>query len=126
MLTTCCIVAVLGIGSTGSADPLATSKVWKTEHAAHLLRRAGFGGTPEQIQHLRKLGRRKAVDSLIACEETPEVEVAVRIDPHPQPLRITHPDADRDELQLLRTARNRADQRQLRRVSRWWIETVGA
>jgi hypothetical protein len=34
-------------------------------HAAHLLRRAGFGGTPEQIDALSALGPQGAVDSLL-------------------------------------------------------------
>jgi uncharacterized protein (DUF1800 family) len=34
-------------------------------HAAHLLRRAGFGGTPEQIDALQALGPSRAVDALL-------------------------------------------------------------
>ncbi|TMA44417.1 MAG: DUF1800 domain-containing protein, partial [Deltaproteobacteria bacterium] len=41
--------------------------VWDLENAAHLLRRVGFGGTPEQIQefHDRHTGVSDAVDELL-------------------------------------------------------------
>jgi len=38
---------------------------WSRDDAAHLLRRAGFGGTPAQIDRLRALGRDAAVDYLL-------------------------------------------------------------
>jgi uncharacterized protein (DUF1800 family) len=38
---------------------------WSREDAAHLLRRAGFGGTPEQASALHALGRDAAVDYLL-------------------------------------------------------------
>src|SRR3954464_14796056 len=38
---------------------------WTRDDAAHLLRRAGFGGTPQQIDALHALGRDAPVDSLL-------------------------------------------------------------
>ncbi len=38
---------------------------WTPNEAAHLLNRAGFGGSPSDIRNLHALGREKAVDSLI-------------------------------------------------------------
>ena len=38
---------------------------WKPAHAAHLLERAGFGGTPQQVQALWAMGLEKAVDHLV-------------------------------------------------------------
>lgn len=43
----------------------ADSAAWTREAAAHLLNRAGYGGTPSDIAGLRGMGREKAVDSLI-------------------------------------------------------------
>ncbi|MGH8046435.1 MAG: DUF1800 domain-containing protein [Chthoniobacterales bacterium] len=37
---------------------------WTLEHAAHLLNRAGFGGTPDQIRALHKLGLPAAIETL--------------------------------------------------------------
>jgi len=42
---------------------------WTLAEAAHLLGRAGFGGSPAEIQSFHALGREKAVDSLIAPAE---------------------------------------------------------
>jgi hypothetical protein len=39
---------------------------WDTDAAAHLLRRAGFGGTPEQAEELAALGLEGAVDKMLA------------------------------------------------------------
>lgn len=42
---------------------------WTLFEAAHLLNRAGFGGSPEEIRALHALGRTQAVDSLISPSE---------------------------------------------------------
>jgi len=42
---------------------------WTPEAAAHLLNRAGFGGTPGEIAALHKVGRSRAVDFLLAGDE---------------------------------------------------------
>ena len=52
------------------APPMAAAQApaadgWSRDDAAHLLRRAGFGGTPQQIDRLHALGRTAAVDYLI-------------------------------------------------------------
>ena len=41
---------------------------WKLTEAAHLLNRAGFGGSPDAIRSLHALGPAKAVEKLIAGE----------------------------------------------------------
>jgi len=51
--------------------PLATDK-WNYAMAAHLLNRAGFGGTPEEIQKLADMGPDQAVSSLIDFENVPD------------------------------------------------------
>ena len=42
---------------------------WNYRNAAHLLRRAGFGGTPEEINRLIGLGQEGSVDSLLNYEK---------------------------------------------------------
>jgi uncharacterized protein (DUF1800 family) len=42
---------------------------WTISEAAHLLRRAGFGGSPQEIERFHALGRTKAVDSLLTPAE---------------------------------------------------------
>jgi uncharacterized protein (DUF1800 family) len=41
---------------------------WTLQEAAHLLSRAGFGGSPRQIKELHGRGRKKAVDWLLAMD----------------------------------------------------------
>jgi len=45
-----------------------SSSDWNTEFAAHLLERAGFGGTPEQIEALAKLTPAQAVARMVRFE----------------------------------------------------------
>src|SRR5581483_998680 len=52
-------------------SPLSHSK-WNYTTAAHLANRAGFGGTPSEIEHLVKIGPDAAVDSFIDYEKVPD------------------------------------------------------
>ncbi len=44
-------------------------ETWTLFEAAHLLNRAGFGGSPSEIKSFHALGRTKAVDSLVSPTE---------------------------------------------------------
>jgi uncharacterized protein (DUF1800 family) len=59
-----------GAGPSQWADDLApiTAQDWSYERAAHLLERAGFGGTPEEIQELAALSPQQAVARLVHYE----------------------------------------------------------
>ena len=48
---------------------------WNYDMAAHLLERAGFGGTPEEIQALAKLTPAQAVARLVKFEGAPAVQL---------------------------------------------------
>ncbi|MBX9602571.1 MAG: DUF1800 domain-containing protein [Bryobacteraceae bacterium] len=52
---------------TGDLTPIAASD-WTYERAAHLLERAGFGGSPQDIEKLVKMGPKAAVDYLVDYE----------------------------------------------------------
>src|SRR5437763_9581282 len=52
-------------------DPI-TSADWTTARAAHLLERAGFGGTPEDVARLAAMTPQQAVDSLVDYERIPD------------------------------------------------------
>lgn len=45
---------------------------WDARQAAHLLRRAGFGGTPAEIQAAVQQGKAAAVDALLNVEQIPD------------------------------------------------------
>ena len=45
-----------------------TANLFDANKAAHLLNRAGFGGTPEEIEKFQKLGPAAAVEELLGFE----------------------------------------------------------
>jgi uncharacterized protein (DUF1800 family) len=74
-------------------NALAASK-WNYTTAAHLLNRAGFGGTPADIEKLLKMGLTDGVDYLVDYERTPDATL---------PPEWAKPDPDR--LQRAKQAR---------------------
>ena len=69
-------VAVGGAERDGGAGPASwandlspiTEVDWDSDKAAHLLERAGFGGTPAEVAHLAQLTPAAAVDWLVDYE----------------------------------------------------------
>ncbi|MDR7483177.1 MAG: DUF1800 domain-containing protein [Armatimonadota bacterium] len=49
-----------------------TSHRWDRAKAAHLLNRAGFGGRPEEVDHVLRLGPEAAVEELLNYDRIPE------------------------------------------------------
>ncbi len=64
-------------GSLESYKP-DSSNPWDKYKAAHLLNRAGFGGKPEEVEHLVKIGYEKSIDEIVNyekfTEDFPEVD----------------------------------------------------
>ena len=119
------ILVLLVIGTPViAAPPLATSETWSRDHAAHLLRRAGFGGTPEQVDFLAGLGRRKAVAHLLDDDSIPNELLSVHLDAPPPPIRQAHPDADREQIKKIRNQRRRADRVLLQQVIHAWLANM--
>lgn len=107
--------------------PLSSNK-WNHVTAAHLLNRAGFGGTPEQIARLASLGPDKAVSFLLDYEQIP--------DPTPDP---DWAKPNPDEIRQYRAAIKKASpeekkklQKEQRKVFRqrmlelrgWWLQRM--
>ena len=68
------------LGNTQAADnnawthnlsPLPTSE-WNADRAKHLLERAGFGGTPYEVERLSRMTPAQAVKSLVRYQHTPD------------------------------------------------------
>ncbi|HPF41414.1 MAG TPA: DUF1800 domain-containing protein [Phycisphaerae bacterium] len=105
------------------ADPLKSSAEWTRDQAAHLLRRAGFGGTPEQIDFLHQKGRDGAVDYLVDFERIRDEAIPVRIEEYRRQLEGGR-GLDREERQKRRMAVQQASRLQFARVTRWWVEKM--
>ncbi|MFO0837826.1 MAG: DUF1800 domain-containing protein [Phycisphaerae bacterium] len=100
---------------------------WDTQAAAHLLRRAGFGGTPAQIAELAKLGLNGAVDSLIEFQQTeydcppPPIESMTRENPADPKMVRALSEAERQEFQQ---KQRQAERRTFEETRLWWIERM--
>src|SRR5580704_12052066 len=86
-------------------SPIPTNR-WDFDTAAHLLVRAGFGGSPSEIQNFRTLGSERAVDSLINAP----------VDGYPSPTWATPYDEDglRAQIQVASTPEEKQMANQLR------------
>jgi len=99
---------------------------WNAESAAHLLRRAGFGGTPEESETLAAAGMDGAVEQILASPE--------RDWPAPPPTDPEEHVRRREFLRLLRENRtnNRSAYDAFQRETRntlealrmWWLERM--
>src|SRR5215470_12844050 len=58
----------------GDLTPISPSE-WNYDRAAHLLERAGFGGTPEEIRALAAMTPEQAVRHLVRYQEVPEADI---------------------------------------------------
>lgn len=106
----------------GGLKPLAIS-AWDLAKARHLLVRAGFGGTPEEVAKLHALGLHGAVSYLVDFQKQPPAEVAFAAYPKEQPGNyesVLHSD-DQRRLREQRVAR---DRRQLQDMRAWWLRRM--
>ncbi len=100
---------------------------WNPETAAHLLNRAGFGGTPEDIARLAALGHDAAVSSLLDYEKipdpTPNPDWAVPDPGRAERIRAMQsmaPDARRQAQQ----AEQRAQNQHIVELRGWWLNRM--
>jgi hypothetical protein len=104
---------------------------WNAAKAAHLLARAGFGGTAEEIEQAVADGPRKAVARLLdfpdACAdeiERGQVPDLSRIEGYPKTfaeLRNIYEGKTADEKDLLKQRLDQANRAALRATAMWWV-----
>ncbi len=108
-------------GSTLSPLPAAEFSV---EHARHLLMRAGFGGTPKQVQSLSQMGLEAAANYLVDYENLSERLPGHRL----QPAERSSPKAMRklsqEERRKINGMRRREDNKKLAHLRSWWIRRM--
>ena len=99
---------------------------WTVDAAAHLLRRAGFGGSIEDAERLHAMGLDRAVDALLDWEGRPDPSV-----PSPKITLTARPDraayraaGSEEERQKLRRQYRRADYMQMAAVREWWMQVM--
>ena len=120
-----------------SLSPIPSGRFGFVE-AQHLLNRAGFGGTPAQVEALREMGVRKAVDFLVDYGKIhdPERLVDSDVDPDlitpPTPeqrrmFRASRQSNDRAALDGFKAERRRRlaeDRRQVADLEQWWMARI--
>ncbi len=108
----------------GGLKPI-TSKQWDYAKARHLLFRAGFGGKPEEIEKLVRMGPHKAVDHLVEYHRQKPVGIEPDRDIYswerPLAYESKLPKEARDHLARVDGKRN-VDQHAS--MVRWWIKRL--
>jgi uncharacterized protein (DUF1800 family) len=106
--------------------PLSSSK-WDFAAAAHLLNRAGFGGTPDEIEKLAALGHSRAVASLVDFEKIPDSTPALdwaHPDPDRAKKRLALRDATPEQRQMMQKEEQQKQQQQLLELRGWWLQRM--
>lgn len=118
---------------TASMSPISKS-AFGYDQARHLLWRAGFGGTPAQIQTLVGWGPERSVDYLLDADKVPAQEVKadqfdrniIRPPNAEEQARIRQARQSRDEaaltqIQVIQQERENKDRGQWREMQKWWL-----
>ncbi|MCH7813844.1 MAG: DUF1800 domain-containing protein, partial [Planctomycetes bacterium] len=105
---------------------LAPAKQWDADRAAHLLRRAGFGGTPEQIEFLTSLGAKEAVDYLVDYEKIPlnDPDFVPITEPDMLQMRAQRREASDEQRKQTRRRLGQLHRRQLGQLQAWWLRRM--
>jgi len=123
-------------GDIGSLKPLPASEFGYAQ-ARHLLWRAGFGGTPMQIQTLVNWGPEKSVDYLLDAEKVTYDDASSKLfdkdimRPPSEEERLAYQKArksqNEDEVakfRLERQRRERDDRAQIQEMQKWWLKRM--
>ncbi len=118
------VVYPLRSAAMGGLKPLAADK-WDYAMARHLLVRAGFGGTPKEVEKLRAMGLYKAVDHLVQFYRQPaggpslDLTPKLVTDPLRGKMRIRGTGSRAVGLDLRSVEAN-----QLTLIRRWWLQRL--
>ncbi|GMU82330.1 MAG: hypothetical protein AMXMBFR47_22010 [Planctomycetota bacterium] len=108
-----------------SLKPLAKG-LWDRDAAAHLLARAGFGGTPEEIERLSAMGVDEAVSYLVDFKDLPYAcpEPAIADELMQPPNRQLLRSMTEEERRKAEESRRRLERTALEETRAWWIERM--
>lgn len=111
-----------------------TEDPWDDLKAAHLLQRAGFGGTPDEVAHVREIGLERAVDALMDFPDAPIDEIAQNggpdlssIEGYPKNFteqRKLFQGKTEDERMRLRQEQQRNNREAIGRTMSWWLDRM--
>lgn len=107
-----------------STKKLASQKL-SYQQARHLLMRAGFGGSPEQVAKLQRMGLDAAVAYLVDYERLEQLPGHDVVPAEPVDRR-TFGGLSQDERRNIQRMRRRQDQQKLQHLRGWWIQRMVA
>jgi uncharacterized protein (DUF1800 family) len=109
-------------GANGGLNPLANS-AWDLAKARHLMVRAGFGGTPDEVAKLHAMGLHKAVSHFVDFQSQPAPDIGFAAHPKDQPENFESlvSGEERRRLQLERAAK---DRQQIQNMRIWWLRRM--
>jgi uncharacterized protein (DUF1800 family) len=111
-------------GALDASSALAPySGPWNDRLAAHLLRRAGFGGTPSEIARYAAMTPHDAVESLIHFPDTSSLPAPDNVMPYPVPQFQGKMVADMARRQMMQDARKDARQ-SIISMQLWWLNRM--
>jgi uncharacterized protein (DUF1800 family) len=108
-------------------EPLSASQ-WNTATAAHLLNRAGFGGSPREIENIRQMGLNRAVSWFVDYETIPDDTPAPDW-AHPDPdmdarREAIRKAADPETRRMLQQQQNEEENSQMADLRYWWVRRM--
>src|SRR2546422_10941710 len=102
--------------------------------AAHLLNRAGFGGTAEEVEKVRKLGPAAALDGLMHfpdagaetqdAQDVPDFSSIETFPKNFREMRQMSQGKSPEERQKLRMMLQRGNREALMATARWWLNRM--
>ncbi len=128
-LSAAAIALLTVLSSTGFAEDGASKPSLKplepaafdAAAARHLLDRAAFGGTPQEIATLAEMGLDKAVDHLLGAEDDfKEFEATLTDRPDYRKMR----QLKKEERQKIQREHRRKDRRQFDQLRAWWFRRM--
>ncbi|MDB6064427.1 MAG: hypothetical protein JWR26_635 [Pedosphaera sp.] len=100
---------------------------WNFTTAAHLLNRAGFGGTPAEIEHLASLGPQQAVLSLVEFDKNPD-STANPEWAEPDPTRAERymemRNADAEKKRQFQQEEQKKQRQRIVELKYWWLQRM--
>jgi uncharacterized protein (DUF1800 family) len=106
----------------GGLKPLPES-AWDYAKARHLLVRAGFGGTPDEVARLHAMGPHGAVDYLVNFKRHTTYDLPFAASPRERPLAHER-GLSGNEQAALNARRQQKEAQQIQNMRNWWIRRM--
>jgi uncharacterized protein (DUF1800 family) len=119
------------LDASGALAPYAGP--WNRRLAAHLLRRAGFGGSPADVDRFAAMSPRDAVDSLVRFSDAGPLPARPALEDPPVPPRglyrgflagMAADDATAEARKAFQMQRNQNRRRNLISMQTWWLQRM--